>query len=91
MKNLSIKNFFFREIYNTEQNKKWKYYDFVRVINCTYKLACVPARACAIARVSGNSVIESLYKMKILSSTTGSVVIVVKDRRQISSLILSEF
>ena len=32
-----------------------KYYDFARVINCTRKLlACVPAGARAIARISGN-------------------------------------
>ena len=32
-----------------------KYHDFARAINCTRKLACVPTRARAIERVSGNS------------------------------------
>ena len=43
MKNLSVKIFPLHKIYNNS-NKKWKYYDFVQVINCTnvtYWYACL--------------------------------------------------
>ena len=44
MKKPSMQNFSLQEIYN---NKKWKYYDFARAINCTRKLTCVCPCACA--------------------------------------------
>ena len=46
MNNLSIKNFSLQETYNNDKTK-WKDYDFVRVINCTYKLTHVCACTCA--------------------------------------------
>ena len=40
MKNLSIKNFSLREIYNNDKTKQ-KDCDFTCTINCTCKLTCV--------------------------------------------------
>ena len=45
MKNLLIKNFSLREIYNNDKTK-WKDYDFAHGINCTHKHTCVCACVC---------------------------------------------
>ena len=46
MKNPSMKNFSFGEIYYNNKTK-WKYYDLACAINCTSKLTCVCACASA--------------------------------------------
>ena len=58
MKNPSLKNFFLREIHNNNKTKgKNTMILRAREIAHVNILACVPARARVIARISGNNVL----------------------------------
>ena len=63
-----MKNFFLQEIYNN-QNKKWKYHNFVHAINCTRKLTCM----CACTCVCDHTHVKEQYAGVIDMKMNGSV------------------
>ena len=60
-----MKNFYLQEIYNNGKTK-WKDYDFACAINL---LPCVPAHACVIICVSGNSMLIIGFTPEIFSDS----------------------